>query len=104
MHDHHAHGIAALITRRATLAGAVFAAVALRPGSPADARSSCRKKARRSVEKTCARMRDECLTFYDARCADSSDPDACRAALATCCGHLEACTFTEHVTCISQPR
>ena len=54
------------------------------------------------MDKTCARMRDECLTYYNLQCADSSNPPACMAATATCCGYLEACDFTEHVTCLSQ--
>jgi hypothetical protein len=91
-------------TRRTTLAAALVAAAALRPGSPADAKSSCKKKARRSVDKTCRRMRDECQAYYDVRCGESSNPPACREELAICCGHLEACNFTEHVQCIDRFR
>src|SRR5688500_1822232 len=100
MPDHHPPGVAAPTTGRRTLTAALLAAVALRQVRPADARASCRKKARKSVDNTCARMRDECLTFYTQRCADSSEPDACQSALATCCGQLEVCNFTEHVICL----
>jgi hypothetical protein len=104
MHDHHTNGIAVLATRRRTLAAAIVAAVALRQGRPADAKSTCRKKARKSVDKTCARMRDECLTYYIPRCAETSDPDACRADMTICCGRLAEGSFTEHVTCLYAPR
>ncbi len=104
MHDHHAYGIAAPATRRRTLAAALVAAAVLRPGNAADAKSSCKKKVRKSVDNTCTRMRDQCLAYYGPHCDESSEADACRAALATCCGHLEACNFTEHVTCLNQSR
>lgn len=95
-------GIVTPTTRRSALAAGLLAAAALRQERTADAKSSCKKRARKKVDKTCARMRDECLTYYNLQCADSSNPPACMAATATCCGHLEACNFTEHVTCLSQ--
>ena len=91
-------------TRRRTLAFAVASAAALHSGPTTGKQKSCKKQARKKVDAAGTRMRDECLTYYDARCAESSDPEACRAALAECCGHLEAGNFTEHVTCIYQSR
>lgn len=102
MHDHHPNGVAAPATRRGAVAAGLLAVAALRQERTADAKSSCKKKARKKLDQTCARMRDECLTYYNLQCADSSDPPACMRATATCCGHLEACAFVEHVTCLSQ--
>src|SRR5687768_16986058 len=87
MPDHDTAGIAAPATRRRALTATLLAAVALHQGRPADARASCRKKARQSVSRTCARMRDECLAYYAERCADSSNPGACLADMTICCGH-----------------
>jgi hypothetical protein len=104
MHDHHPHGVAAPTTRRATVAAALVAAAALRPGSPADAKSSCKRRTRKSVDKTCRRMRDDCLAYYAVRCLETSEPERCRTALETCCSHLQDCDYTEHVTCVDQLR
>jgi hypothetical protein len=91
-------------TRRKTLAAGLLAAVTLRQGHPAEGKSSCGKKASKRVDKTCARMGDECLTYYTSRCAESSNPEACLADVTACCGQLEACDFMEHITCLNRPR
>lgn len=96
-------GLAVAATRRRTLAVAA-AAMALRAGPAAGKQTSCKKKARKRTTETCTRMREACLAYYDVRCAESSDPPACRAELALCCGHLEVCNFTEYVQCIDRPR
>lgn len=104
MPDINASGLAASATRRTTLAAALLVGAALTQSPTAEARKSCRKRARQSVEKTCSRMRDECLAFYTSRCNDSSNPQACLADMTVCCDYLADGNFTEHGTCLYAPR
>ncbi len=91
-------------TRRRALAAAAASALALHAGPAAGKQKSCKKKARRKVDRTCGRQVEQCTAAQSQFCAGVPDPDSCQAAYAPCCAFLGECDFAGYQACLSQLR
>ncbi len=66
-------------------------------------KNRCDDKVRRQAEAACAGIADQCVAYFLPRCDEEAQPEACRAAVTDCCARLEACNFTEYMTCLFPP-